>query len=51
MKTIKAAETIIITGLFRKRYWYISPGVGIVLELEVKSVRKQKKEYRNAQTK
>lgn len=42
MKTIKASETIIITGWFRKRYWHIVPGVG-VFELEAISYKEQLK--------
>lgn len=50
MKTIKADPTIIITGIFRKRYWQVLPGVA-VYELPVNSVKKQIKEQRDAQTK
>jgi hypothetical protein len=40
MKTIKANETILITGWFRKRYWHLVPGVG-VFELERISYKEQ----------
>lgn len=50
MKTIKAAETIVITGIFRKRYWQVIPGVA-VYELDVNTVKRQKKELQNAQAK
>ena len=49
MKTIKATETIVITGIFRKRYWQIVPGVA-VYELEASSVKKQRKAQQNAKT-
>lgn len=47
MKTIKADPTIIITGIFRKRYWQILPGVA-VYELPKSSYKQQLKEQQNA---
>lgn len=49
MKTIKADATIIITGVFRKRYWQVLPGVA-VYELPVNTVKRQRKDAINAAT-
>jgi len=42
MKTLKATETIIVTGWFRKRYWLLIPNLG-VFELERISYKEQLK--------
>ncbi len=47
MKTIKADATIVITGIFRKRYWQIMPGVA-VYELPVTTYKKQLEEQKHA---
>jgi len=48
MRTIKATDTIVITGWFRKRYWHVIPGIG-VYELPVQTDKETKAKAKKEQ--